>query len=36
VYALPTSHTNPKCFSEANIADECAVILKAAAVVVQG
>ena len=36
VYSLPTSHTNPKSFSEANLVEDVAVLLKAAAVVVQG
>lgn len=36
VYSLPTSHTNPKSFSEANLVEDLAVLLKAAAVVVQG
>ncbi|XP_068755727.1 syntaxin-binding protein 5-like isoform X2 [Montipora capricornis] len=36
VYSLPTSNTNPRCFSEANIADDMSVLLKATAVVVQG
>ena len=36
VYSLPTTHVNPKSFSEANLVDDCAVVLKADAVVVQG
>ena len=35
-FSLPTSHSNPKCFSEVNIADDMSVLLKATAVVVQG
>ena len=37
VYSLPTNQTNPKSFSEANLLDDdSAVLLKAAAVVVEG
>jgi len=36
VYSLPTTHVNPKSFSEANLVDDSAVVLKADAVVVQG
>ena len=36
MYALPTTHVNPKSFSEANLVDDCAVVLKADAVVVHG
>lgn len=36
VYSLPTTHANPKSFSEANLTDDSAVLLKAEAVVVQG
>ncbi|KAL9968678.1 hypothetical protein ACROYT_G020796 [Oculina patagonica] len=36
VYSLPTTHANPKTFSEANLTDDSAVLLKADAVVVQG
>ena len=36
VYSLPTTHVNPKSFSEANLVDDSAVVLKAEAVVVQG
>ena len=36
VYSLPTTQANPKSFSEANLTDDLAVLLKADAVVVQG
>lgn len=36
VYSLPTTHVNPKSFSEASLVDDSAVVLKADAVVVQG
>ena len=36
MYSLPTTHANPKSFSEANLTDDSAVLLKAEAVVVQG
>lgn len=36
MYSLPTTHVNPKSFSEANLVDDSAVVLKADAVVVQG